>query len=320
MKLLGSGTPSVPRALRGLSWPALGLAVALAPAPASAQPADKALEDALAAMAKGDTKTACPAFRTLYEQKKDVRALVNVAECDERDGKLVAAREHWRLAESQLASSFPALKDRAVEKARALDERIPTLSLVAPAGFPKDATIQLDGRAVQAAVVPLDPGDHTVTVDAPGHEPWSTTIKLAERARSVVDLQLGKKRESGAPPPPPPAEKGGGPSGLLVAGLVVTGLGVVGVGTFAVTGGLVLDKQSQFAAACPNRSCAPGSEGARIAEEGKTLNAVNAVGLVVGIVGLGAGITMAVVGASQKPKTAARVRWLGAGLAVEGSF
>src|SRR5690606_10803840 len=75
-----------------------------------------------------------------------------------------ASKDHKRKAEQELAE---------------LTARMPKLTIKIPTAM--DLTITLDGRVVrlaEASDIPLDPGDHEITAEAPEYEPYKQSLSL----------------------------------------------------------------------------------------------------------------------------------------------
>lgn len=297
-----------------------------------AQPADEGRAEALfregrEALQKDDVAAACAKFTASLEVLRRASTLLNLAQCEERRGRLVAARARWR----EGAALLPAGDDRgpiAQERLVALDKRIPRLVVHLAAGAPTDTTIAVDGtsleRAALEAGVELDPGDHAVVLTAPGRAEARSSVKLAEDDRRELTLAPGpateQRRTAAAPAGPAPR-----PSTSLATrrtvGFVVGGVGLAGLVGAGVTGALVVSKDSDIDANCPKQRC--NAAGYDAVEANRTLLAVNAVALGVGVVGLGVGVALVWTsrgGAETKAALAPRVMPGGGALSFEEAF
>ena len=115
---------------------------------------------------------------------------LNIAVAQRELGRLRAARQTLRtcLAMPQTAADATLGRDAALLMALVLDA-LAHVSLTVDA---PDATVRVDGEiAPDAGEVALDPGDHTVTVNAPGHAEasFSLTLRAGERTARTVRLQ-----------------------------------------------------------------------------------------------------------------------------------
>lgn len=118
-----------------------------------------------------------------------------------------------------------------------------------------------------------------------------------------VDVTAGAEASVALEPPATPTGPTEQPTGpieeeetptehidLMIPALVVGGVGVLGMAAFGVFGGLTLSEYGKLEDQCPNNGC-PGSQFSD-ADTGKTYQTVANISLVVGAVGLAAGITM----------------------------
>jgi hypothetical protein len=187
------------------------------------------------------------------------------------------------------------------------------------------ATVTIDGKALRpdqlGVPVPVEPGSHLVEMD--GAEPQ--TIEVAAGDTASVDLS-GDNGDDGD------GVTGGGSGGdwfvenRRTIAYAAGGVGVVGMVLFGAFGGLTLSKQSDLDAACgPQKLCPPESN-ADI-DDGKTYQTVANVGLVIGVVGLAAGVGLFVwdvldeEGSGEQAGDPSLRFVLGAGhLGLEGSF
>jgi hypothetical protein len=79
---------------------------------------------------------------------------------------------------------------------------------------------------------------------------------------------------------------------------VAGGIGVVGLATFGIFGLLNSSTYSDLQSSCPNNVCPPGK--AEDISNGRTQQTIANVGLIVGAVGLVAGVTLFVLGTPKK--------------------
>ncbi|KYF89170.1 hypothetical protein BE20_02420 [Sorangium cellulosum] len=160
--------------------------------------------------------------------------LVMAARSCERLGRLLEARSlYQRVLDEPLAATAPRAFQQAQADARAefaaLAARIPTLD-VAVADTPHNTVeLTLDGqRIAPAKPVEVDPGEHTLSGVVPGRPPVTRKIRLDERAKGYIVLDL-------APPPAeaPPARSAPAASGndlrktLFIGGGVAAGVGLI---------------------------------------------------------------------------------------------
>lgn len=166
-------------------------------------------------MAAGKFDEACPKFAESQRLDPATGTLLNLAACHEKQGKLATA---WlEYSDAQMAARRDAREDR-VEFARAraqeLESRLSRLTLtLAPGAEDAALEIELDGasigRAVVGAATPVDPGQHTVRVSAPGKKPWSASVEIApaqQQSLLIPPLEM-------APPEAPTPEAAPSPVG-----------------------------------------------------------------------------------------------------------
>ncbi|WP_437336970.1 tetratricopeptide repeat protein [Sorangium sp. So ce394] len=193
-------------------------------------------EDALAAFRDAEAQVHAPPF------------LVMAARSCERLGRLVEARSlYQRVLDEPLAANAPRAFQQAYADAKAelaaLAPRIPTVE-VALAGAARGAVgLTLDGeRIAPATPVEVDPGEHTLSGAVPGRPPVTRKIRLDERAKGYIVLDL-------APPPaeaPPARNTQAAPGGDLRKAVLIGGGVAAGVGLIAGTAftGIALGKSS----------------------------------------------------------------------------
>ncbi len=152
--------------------------------------------------------------------------VLRIAECQAALGKLVESAESYRaVIRWPLAAGAPPAFQSAIDQARGelsqVDPRVPRLLVkVTPPGVANESLV-IDGTAVSGALVgepiPLDPGDHKVTVNAPGYASPEQTVTLRERETKTLNVELHAAAGGGTPPPvatdtgttpPPPAAYG----------------------------------------------------------------------------------------------------------------
>lgn len=293
---------------------AFALALALAaPSVAVAQSAqDKAAAEALfregrALLAEGDVAAACAKLDQSVRLDRSPGALLNLADCHAREGRTASAWAEF-LEAARLADDT-GWKAGALEARRRAAEVEPGLSrLTVRVSEPVEGlTLSLDGTSMEQAAfgtpLPADPGEHTLVAEAPGREPWRTTVTLGAQGdrREVVVPALVVADAGGATPPrqaeassdegtlaavdvdtsAPPAEEGGS-----VLPWVIGGIGVAALAAGAVFGVLAKGRYDDAEKDCPSHTDCGGA--ALDASDDADLNAnLSNVGFGVGLVGIG---------------------------------
>ena len=255
---------------------------------------------------EGKCEEAIPHF--VESLKLDAKAitLINLAACEEKTSKLADALGHWVEARGRAqAEGNAAIQEEAEKKAKALETRIPKLTIVL-AGAPPDAEVMRDGVALGAASMgvplPVNPGAHTLVVHAKDHEDTSESVSIAEGESRRVELKLGGPKAP-APSGPGGSEKdsaAGGTSPLVYVGF---GTAIAGVAVGSIFGIMTLGKGSDAKNACPAGAC---TDQAALddAKSGQTLGTISTIGFIVGGVGAAVGIYGLVWG---KPKASTSV-------------
>jgi hypothetical protein len=175
----------------------LVLSAALLPSTAAAQAAnERALarsqfRDGLEAAQSGDWESAYESFQSSYALVQRPITLLNLAGAMVQTGRLVEGAEAYRRFIRQARRGRPAAHRGAAQEALTeLEARIPVVELRV-LGFEEGDALSLDGWELSQAVIdeelPVDPGEHRVTVDREGHEQLVVSFEIAEGAtREVV--------------------------------------------------------------------------------------------------------------------------------------
>ena len=187
--------------------------------------------------------------------------------------------------------------------------------------------VTIDGKALRpdqlGTPVAVEPGSHLVEMEGAAPQ----TIEVAAGDSTSVELAAEQHDDGGGDDTAAP---GGGDDWFIdnrrTIAYAAGGVGVVGMVLFGAFGGLTLSKESDLDAACgPTKQCPP--ESTADIDDGKTYQAVANAGLVIGVVGLAAGVGLFVwdvldEGGGQEQAGDPSLRFtVGAGhLGLEGSF
>ncbi|HEY1537386.1 MAG TPA: hypothetical protein VGF76_25370, partial [Polyangiaceae bacterium] len=132
--------------------------------------AEELFRQGRAASQKKDFTTACAKFRESNRLDPAVGTVFNIADCEEKLGRLATS---WTLFQ-EVVQRLPSDDERrtiASERARALEARVPTLTIHLAHTDRTDVVVRRDGVVLGAAsletALPVDPGEHTVIVEAP---------------------------------------------------------------------------------------------------------------------------------------------------------
>lgn len=285
-----------------------------------------------AALDKGDTASGCVLMRTSLELFAVANSLFNVAQCDERDGKLASALAHWQRGLSLVDS-----KDKRVPVAKKsiemLEARLPRLNIIVPPKYaPLEVLIDEEDITADKLAAPffVDVGKRVITIRKAGYEDHTVEILLNERERTEVIAELGAPvaqplasaipttSVSVAPPPPP------GMSPMKVGGFVALGVGGLGLLGGAITSGIISSQHGQIGDECPQKVCS--TEGRSLIRSQETLLPLNATFWGIGIAGAAAGTVLLVISGRagkderKTPVVAPLVLPNGGGIGLSGRF
>jgi hypothetical protein len=275
--------------------------------------AERLFREAREDMKRQDFAVACPKLEESLKLASVAGTLLNLSECNERQGRLVMALQRQREAIKMLPADDDRLP-RAKEREETLDRTTPRLVIRLPSPSPTALRIALDGSALRreevAGPVPLDPGTHTLLVAATG----ATTRTIR------VLLNEGDRKEVVANPGPSPEVRSGGNGRTW--GYVLGGVGAAGLVVAGVTGFILKDKQNTINQHCDDRKICD-AQGLDAVSSGQNLAPVYVTAWIVAAAGLASGGYLLLtsdaetrrpvqVGASALPG--------GGGLLVDGRF
>ncbi len=259
---------------------------------------------ALALQTAGDWAGALALLKDVAAVKATPQVRFNIALCEEKLGRLVAALGDYELAAADARAEHAEQVAEEVEgRLELLRQRIPKLTVKRGAGA-EAAIIAVDGVSVGDQVIgtpmPTDPGPHTVEAKAPGFKPFRTSVRVAEQQSETVEITL----EAEPPPPAVVAPVGARSEGRSpLPGYVIGGIGVASLGASAVFFGLRAGKISDLDKACQDRQC-PISAQSDI-DAGKMYTTVANVTLAVGVAAIAGGLVLVLTsGPSSKPSVA----------------
>lgn len=236
-----------------------------------------------------------------------------LADCYENTGRIATAWRLFREAVDESKSQGNQKKaDFARERAEALVPRLPRLTIsVPPDAAVNGIEIKQNGGLVALALweqpVPVDPGDYTITVTAPGKKAWEQSRSMGEGASTVVTIPRLEDLPTSTPAPsasvvaqvpvPPVKDRGepGRPSTAMRAAAI--GAGVLGAGGLVVGTVFGLRARSQFQEAqekCGTEAgpCVNGSVPHDLSVDANNSATVSNVGFIVGGAGLTAGVVL----------------------------
>jgi hypothetical protein len=268
---------------------ATSVAVARASGPQSAT-ADAMFRYAKEAMARGDLATACAQFAESERLEPATGTLLNLADCEERSGKLSAALGHYRMARDGMPPSDFRVSF-ANDKIASVTKRVPYLTLRLHAPTVPGTRVMIDEVELSPASlgvpIPVDPGRHICAVIVPGRADARREVSLQEAQAQTLELvpgPVGEARRS-VFASAPSSEAGDSSTTSRTLGFVSGAVGLVGLGAGTVAGVITITAANTYKNECRNGYCSP--QGRDAAATGQVMQWVSPIGFAVGAVGIG---------------------------------
>jgi hypothetical protein len=251
-------------------------------------------------------------YQAVVKVKMTAQVVFNIAECEERLGKLVSALGSYRLAASLVTDNKPKeVASQVGDRINSLEGRIPKLVIERTEQTSK---LELDGQELGSSQVGkenlVDPGTHTVSGKIGETEVWRETVTVAEKETKtvVVKIDIAKFK-----PPEQPTATATATAATTAAPTVaeppsrlpaylVGGFGVLSLGAGFALMGASLGTAAELEKTCgPDRDC-PASEKAKY-DSGRTIAGVSLGLLALGGAALATGVVLFVVrGSSSAPQ------------------
>jgi len=253
-----------PRAGRRLVAGAIvALAVALLGDPGLAWASDKAAAESLfnagkSLMDEERYAEACEKFAGSMDAEPSVGAQLNLALCNEKQGKIATAWSLYRDAAVMAGALNDSRRQRGAEALAAeLEPRVSKLTIHVSQAI-DGLRVTNDGALIGSydEALPIDPGKHRIVASAPGRRTWTKTISVSEAA---------KKEEITVPvlepfPDASPSEAGGEeplPTWQRITGWSAVGVGALGVTIGTVFGILATSDANALQSACGEDKTCP---------------------------------------------------------------
>jgi hypothetical protein len=257
-------------------------------------------------MAKKQYDDALVEFRASHDIVASPNTRLEIARCLRTAGKLVAA--YAELGRTAIEAKellgqdnrYQRAYDAATDERKEIEPKLGFVTLTVQ-NATDDTKIVVDGeelkRAAWSEPIPVTPSNSQVVVTTTGHAPVTVAVTVAAGQRQALTIDALSGDQAGAPPPeaPPPAAEStpsSGP-GLRTWAYVAGGVGVAGLATFAIGGVLAKSTYDDLNGACHGGPCPTSKQGE--IDSGRTQQTVANVGLVVGLVGVAAGVTLFVL-------------------------
>lgn len=151
--------------------------------------------DGMKLMGKKRYAEACESFARSQELDPGMGTQYRLAECYEKLGRLASAYQHFT-AVADAAKAARKLDREAVARRRAaaLEPRVSKLTISIPPAVAALAGLEVrrDGvpvdRELWGTPIPVDPGDHIVTVKAPGKKPFEGKVWAEGTSKLLVSV------------------------------------------------------------------------------------------------------------------------------------
>jgi hypothetical protein len=173
-----------------VAFPSVALGQGGAVSDADREAARNLFKEGFTLQAAGSYADALDRFRRSQQVYPAPTALLHIAECEAKLGRLVEAAETYRtLAREPLPPNppppFVAAQAQGAAELQQIEPRIPHIRIdVTPVNAP-GMVVTIDGQAMNVALLgverPVDPGDHVIVASAPGFEKAEATVTVAEK-------------------------------------------------------------------------------------------------------------------------------------------
>jgi hypothetical protein len=276
----------------------------------------------------GKFAEALPLFRSVADSTKSPNARLYVGHCLEQLGRVVEAYKVFELIAKEITEhpedKYEPTRDAAMVQVGLLNVRVSKV-VISLTDMPSDVVVTLDGTRIEerelGSPVVVTPGAHRVEAAASGVTPVRRDVSLEGGEMKTVILALKKLDDTRptAPPPPPEVKPDVGSGGSMrTAAYVAGGVGVVGLGIFAVTGLMAKSTFDKLDGECKG-GCSDAGHLADI-DRGKSLQTTANVGLVLGVVGVGTGVTLFLLGGKSSDGPSVSLTRGGGTLSYAGRF
>lgn len=280
----------------GMTVALLGAILSTA-APAGAAPgeAQQRFEEGRALLREGHAAEAIPKFIASIASEPTLAALLNLADCYERIGKLASAHARFRQAQELAQGKDSVRAEEARKRAEILEPRLSTITLLPPPRT-EGVRVWVDGVEIPAAdwgkPRPQDAGTHEVIAqDSQGTRRKSMVALPAEAAHITAPIEITSAGNPVSPPvgPPrptvvPPGEPGGLGT-LRTVGVITGGVGVAALVTGTIAGVVALGARSDLKGACATYPQCPAERRAELTDlddRARTFGTVSTITIIAG--------------------------------------
>jgi hypothetical protein len=274
------------------------------PSKADLDKARSLFREGVACQAANNWTCALDKYMAVIKVKSTPQVAFNIAECEERLGKLTEALGNYRIAASQVEGKTDDPVAKAVPtRIEDLEARIPKLTIKRGRGA-EAAKIEIDGQELGQTqlgdAMALDPGPHTIVARVGDKEHVRETLTLAEKDQKTFVVKIDLPAPVVKDEPPPETEKPPPPTPSRAPGIVLT----VGGGVLLITGLAMLGPRasaiSQLSKDCnPTTNECPPSDSS-VGSSGKLYTGLTEVFVPVGVAAAVVGIVLLVKSAPPK--------------------
>lgn len=257
--------------------------------------ARKSFEEGLA-LESSRPEEACKSFRKSLDLTRELGPLAKVKECDVREGLLLGARAKLRELTERLPPEdpeLPLLKEELLK----IEARIARIEIALNPKVTAAVRVTLDAKPVSLpSTVELDPGAHELVVETEGKPVERSTLTLGDGEAKKIRVPSGAALQVPTVAPAPRS----GLTGLGITGIVVGSVGVAGLLGGAITGGMVLSKESEFEK-CRDAGEPAGCDPVLLKESGDGLLSANAALFIGGGALAAVGATLFIIDVASAP-------------------
>jgi hypothetical protein len=263
---------------------------------------------AQALIKKGKFAEACPKLAESYRLDPQLGALLHLADCLEKTGRIASANASFKDAVELAERRADPRGQLAAERAKALEPRLSRLRIDVKEKVPglevrRDGLLLAEGS--WGLAISVDPGEHTIVASAQGYESFERKVTVVGEGKSeTVDIPQLTKSAAGAVPASAPGTSDHG--GLDVSsddpgttqralGWIAGGVGVAGIAVGVVFTIKKSDRLDERAGVCPATSgCRTGDQIIidGLTDDARSAQTIATIGFVGGGVALAAGITL----------------------------
>lgn len=295
----------------GIAASALFVAQTSEAASADSAAAQVLFEQAKKLMKEGKAAEACPKLEESQRLDPGSGTLINLARCYEQTDRMASAWNTYLEAAAAAAASGNLQREKeARARAAALRPALPTLVVEVSAEAKAIAGLEVsrDGTPISSAQwglpIPADAGEHRIAASAPGRESWqsvvivkgkggifSTTVPVLAPIAAQAPVAVNPQPVVPPTTPAEPARAGGGLGTQRTVALAAGGVGVAGVIVGSIFGLMSKSDHDEAEKYCDGSQCTD-QRGVSAGNSAYTAGNVSTVAMIVGGVGIAAGITL----------------------------